>query len=204
MLRRKILEENKSYTFRSYFELPYDTDEILAEFGYRFCIDNLNLPIAKDLPARLPAIKQEMLAMLRLTLLSTETAKREILIAPIVTEIARFCQCQLRIEYSVNVNERLKGELDYFFRSEEGVLIVEAKRDDLTRGFTQLAVELIAMSELDDRDLIYGAVTTGNVWQFGVLDRQKKIVTQDIQQFLVIDDLERLSATLIKLLDITK
>jgi hypothetical protein len=80
-------------------------------------------------------------------------------------------------------------------------LVVEAKRDDLTRGFTQLAVELIAMSELDDRDFLYGAVTTGNVWQFGVLDRQQALITQDIQQFLVIDDLERLAATLIKLLD---
>ena len=56
------------------------------------------------------------------------------------------------------------------------------------------------MSELDDRDFLYGAVTTGNVWQFGVLDRQKALITQDIQQFLVIDDLERLAATLINLL----
>jgi len=201
MLKRKILEENRSYTFRSYFELPYDTDEVLAEFGYSFRTDNLDLPIAKNLPNRLPSLKQEMQEMLRLTLLSTETAKREILIAPIITEVARFCQCQLRIEYSVNVSERLKGELDYLFRSDRSLLVVEAKRDDLTRGFTQLAVELIAMSEIDDRDLLYGAVTTGNVWQFGVLDRQQAMITQDIQQFLVIDDLERLAATLIKLLD---
>jgi hypothetical protein len=56
------------------------------------------------------------------------------------------------------------------------------------------------MSELDDHDLLYGAVTTGNVWQFGVLDRKQALITQDIQQFLVIDDLERLAATLINLL----
>jgi hypothetical protein len=200
MLKRKILEENRSYTFRSYFELPYDTDEVLSEFGYSFRSDNLDLPIAQKLPDRLPALKQEMQEMLRLTLLSTETAKREILIAPLITEVARFCQCQLRIEYSVNVSERLKGELDYLFRSDHSLLVVEAKRDDLTRGFTQLAVELIAMSELDDHDLLYGAVTTGNVWQFGVLDRKQALITQDIQQFLVIDDLERLAATLINLL----
>ena len=32
----KILQEGQSYTFPSYFEMPYEADEILAEFGYKF------------------------------------------------------------------------------------------------------------------------------------------------------------------------
>lgn len=36
MSKQKILQEGTSYTFRSYFELPYDTDEVLSEFGYAF------------------------------------------------------------------------------------------------------------------------------------------------------------------------
>lgn len=47
--------------------------------------------------------------------------------------------------------------------------MVEAKQADMTRGFTQLAVELIALDRwVESNDLIlYGAVTTGDIWQFG-------------------------------------
>ena len=31
MTRRQILQEDQSYTFPSYFEMPYEADEILAE-----------------------------------------------------------------------------------------------------------------------------------------------------------------------------
>ena len=34
MAKIKILQEGQSYTFRSYFELPYEADDILAEFNY--------------------------------------------------------------------------------------------------------------------------------------------------------------------------
>lgn len=40
----KILQAAKSYTFCSYFEMPYEPDQILAELGYRFVSDRLTLP----------------------------------------------------------------------------------------------------------------------------------------------------------------
>ncbi|MDB9535014.1 hypothetical protein PN451_03980 [Dolichospermum planctonicum CS-1226] len=45
------------------------------------------------------------------------------------------------------MNNWLKGNLDYLLRSRESLLVIEAKNNDLARGFTQLAVELIAWSE---------------------------------------------------------
>ncbi|MGF1492316.1 MAG: hypothetical protein ACFBSC_07670 [Microcoleaceae cyanobacterium] len=46
-------------------------------------------------------------------------------------------------------------------------MVIAAQRDDLTRGFTQLAVEAIALSMLEDApDILYGAVTIGTVWTF--------------------------------------
>jgi hypothetical protein len=36
MSRIRILEPGHSYTFRSYVEMPYKTDEILAESDYSF------------------------------------------------------------------------------------------------------------------------------------------------------------------------
>jgi hypothetical protein len=53
-------------------------------------------------------------------------------------------QKMLRIEYPVKVNNLLQGNLDYLIRSIYSLIVVEAKRDDLTCGFTQLAVEAIA------------------------------------------------------------
>jgi hypothetical protein len=169
--------------------LPYETDEVLAEFGYELRTDRLALPHSAELPPRLPAIAQEIEEILRLTLLSSEAAKRELLIAPIIAEIARFCRCSLRIEYNLTVNQWLKGELDYLLRSHptqtqtdrpDSILVIEAKRDDLTRGFTQLAVELIALAEVEPGDVFYGAVTTGNIWQFGQLDCPTQTITQDL------------------------
>ncbi|GAA6621439.1 hypothetical protein [Scytonema sp. NUACC26] len=37
MSKPKILQEGTSYTFRSYFELPYETEDILAELARFWC-----------------------------------------------------------------------------------------------------------------------------------------------------------------------
>jgi hypothetical protein len=31
----RIVQPGQSYTFRSYFEMPYEPEDILAAFGYR-------------------------------------------------------------------------------------------------------------------------------------------------------------------------
>ncbi|MGF1478283.1 MAG: hypothetical protein ACFB4I_02155 [Cyanophyceae cyanobacterium] len=51
------------------------------------------------------------------------------------------------------------------------VLVIEAKREDLDNGFNQLAVELIALQQwLETDQVIYGALTTGTIWQFAILN----------------------------------
>ncbi|MEO0532901.1 MAG: hypothetical protein AAF215_03440 [Cyanobacteria bacterium P01_A01_bin.123] len=35
MPRSTILQPDQSYTFRSYYEMPYEPEDILAELGYR-------------------------------------------------------------------------------------------------------------------------------------------------------------------------
>ena len=66
-------------------------------------------------------------------------------------EIVHYCHCQLRIEYPLKVNDWLKSSLDYLLCSTNNLLVIEAKNDDLTRGFTQLAVELIALAEVEEK-----------------------------------------------------
>jgi hypothetical protein len=201
MPKTKILQEGQSYTFRSYFEMPYEADEILAELGYSFVSKRLQLPVSSQQSDRLPYLRQQIEDVLPLVRLSSETARREILIAPVLLEVARFCQCQIRIEYPLSVNNWLKGNLDYLLRRENILLVVEAKNDDLSRGFTQLAVELIALAQAEEQETLYGAVTIGDAWRFGRLEASQKAIAQDITLYRVPDDLEDLTRILIGILN---
>lgn len=201
MSRPQILQENQSYSFRSYFELPYDTDEILAEFGYRFQIQRLSLPRSEIELPRLNDLKQLWEEILPFVSLSSETARRELLVAPLLMEIVRLCHCQLRIEYPVNVSSWLKGDLDYLLRSSRQTFtVLEAKRDDLTRGFTQLAVETIALAQMEEQEILYGAVTIGEIWRFGFLDSHSKTITQDLSLYNVPDRLSDIMSIIIGIL----
>jgi hypothetical protein len=201
MSRRKILQEDQSYTFRSYFDMPYEVDEILAEFGYTLLSARLSLPKSDRPLPRLPALQQQIEEILPYVSLSSETAKREMLVAPILTEVVRSCHCQLRIEYPLTVSNWLKGELDYLVRSKCSFTVIEAKRDDLTRGFTQLAVELIAIAQAEETDSVYGAVTIGEIWRFGKLDSLAQQITQDLTLYQVPDRLPELLSILIGIVD---
>jgi hypothetical protein len=201
MTRRRILQEGQSYTFRSYFEMPYEADEILAELGYALVKTRLDLPRSNRQLERLEELRQRIDESLLLVSLSSETARRETLVAPALLEVARYCQCQVRIEYPLSVNNWLKGNLDYFLKRNTGLLVVEAKNDDLTRGFTQLAVELIAISEVEEGELFYGAVTIGDAWRFGQLEKTKQQIFQDVSLYRIPDDLEDLMKILLGILE---
>ncbi|MEM9542547.1 MAG: hypothetical protein AAGA60_24030 [Cyanobacteria bacterium P01_E01_bin.42] len=202
MSKPSILQADRSYTFRSYFELPYEAEDILAEFGYAFARKRLSLPQSDRPLTQIPELQQRIEETLPLIRLSSEAARRETLIAPVLLEIARYCQCQLRIEYPLQVSNRLKGTLDYLLRSQNQLLVIEAKNDDLTRGFTQLAVELIALSEWDSSlTFLYGAVTIGDIWIFGTLRQEARTIEQDVRSLRVPDDLEILVRTIIGILE---
>jgi hypothetical protein len=204
MTRRPILQEGQSYTFRSYFEMPYEADEILAELGYALVRTRLELPRSNRNLERLQELQQRIEDSLPLVSLSSEAARRETLVAPTLLEVARYCQCQLRIEYPLSVNNWLKGSLDYFLKLHPGLLVVEAKNDDLTRGFTQLAVELIAISEVEEGDVFFGAVTIGDAWRFGRLEKTKQQIFQDVSLYRIPNDLEDLMKILVGILEGSK
>lgn len=197
MAKPPILQEGQSYTFRSYFEMPYEPDEILAELGCGLIRARLSVPKATKPLNRLADLRQRIEKILPLVSLTSETARRETLVAPVLMEVVTECNCQLRIEYPLSVNNWLKGNLDYLLRSTHSLLVVEAKNDDLTRGFTQMAVELIALSKVEEQDVFYGAVTIGNAWQFGILNVSQQKITQDIALYSIPDDLEELTNILV-------
>ncbi|MHC5729907.1 MAG: hypothetical protein ACYTXY_38485, partial [Nostoc sp.] len=100
-----------------------------------------------------------------------------------------------------------KGNLDYLLRNintdqrSKNFLVVEAKNDDLSRGFTQLSAELIALAIAEEQDILYGAVTVGDAWCFGLLEQQPLHITQDITLYRVPDDLDVLMQILIGIIE---
>ncbi|MBD0347412.1 MAG: hypothetical protein ICV63_21850 [Coleofasciculus sp. Co-bin14] len=203
MTKTPILQPGQSYTFRSYFEMPFEPDDILAEFGYSLKRSLLNLPQSTTELDRLTSLKSRIEESLPYVSLTSEAARRELLIAPILLDVIHYTRAQLRIEYPLTVTNQLKGSLDYYLYADHKLLVVEAKNADLARGFTQLAVELIALNEWSDSDtpILQGAVSTGDVWQFGLLNRQDKQITQDLNLYRVPADLEELLRILVASLE---
>jgi hypothetical protein len=201
MSKYKILQEGASYTFRSYCEMNSEPEDILADLGYTLLTARLVLPMTTTILSWEAELQARLERSLLLVTLTSETARRETLVAPILLEVAHHCQAQLRIEYPLTVNDWLKGNLDYLMRSQQSLVVIEAKRDDLTRGFTQLAAELIALAQSQELDSIYGAVTIGDAWRFGHLDAVRQQVTQDIALYTIPDDLAQVMGILVGILE---
>lgn len=199
MNRPPLLDPNRSYTFSNYFELGFAVDDLVAEFGYSFERQFLELPQYSGSLDRLAELKQRIEEVLPFVNLENEATRREILIAPIVTDLIHYSHAKLRIEYNIKVDNRLQGNLDYYLRTTTNLIVIEAKQADINRGFIQLATEMIALDKWTDSTQaeILGAVTTGNVWQFGVLYRQKQSIEQAINLYRVTEELEVVVRTLL-------
>ncbi|MBC7871048.1 MAG: hypothetical protein H7Y09_09445 [Chitinophagaceae bacterium] len=189
-------------TFSDYFRLNIDVDAVLEYLGYSYESKIINLPRTTQLISWSQALHDRLNATLPNVILTSETARREFLIAPVLAELAGHLAVKIRVEYALDAGEHLRGTVDYFLQAEHNLLVIEAKNADLQRGFTQLAAELVALDQLMEHPtpLLYGAVSIGNVWQFGVLDRTKKQITQDINVYAVPTELNELLLILVGIL----
>ncbi len=198
-----LLNPNRTYTFSEIGKLKAPTDEVLAEYGYSLERTLIDLPQYQGELDRLQERRSRIEEVLPYIDLTNEQSRREMLIAPLMEDLIHYTRAQLRIEYALKVSERLQGELDYLLRTKTNLLVVEAKQEDLTNGFTQMAVQLIALDQWEKSTLVeqqpelVGAVSTGTIWQFGVLHRQQKLVTQELTLYRVPTDLEPLMRILV-------
>ncbi len=190
-------------TFSDYFRLNVEVSTVLADFGYSFRVESSKLPRKELDDGELDEARRRLEKVLPRLSLTNEAVRREFLIAPVLTEVVLRTDATIRVEFPIEVDERLHGTLDYFVRAKHQLLIVEAKNAELERGFTQLAVELVALdrwAEDSDETRFYGAVSVGNVWQFGFLDRAEKRVTQDLNTYSAPTHLDEVVGILIVIL----
>lgn len=189
-----VIDPNKSYTFSDYFKLNPRIGEFTEYFGYSHENQNYKLPQTSIDEEYFAPLQQELNEILLYVDLTSEIARREVLIAPVLLNIARYLKIKIFIEYHLDVTNQLRGTVDYYLQSSENFLVVEAKNESLERGFTQLAAELIALDQLqkDSNSPRFGAVSVGRVWQFGILEPDTKTIIQDINLFQVPSDLTKL------------
>ncbi|HEY9725733.1 MAG TPA: hypothetical protein V6D50_04715 [Chroococcales cyanobacterium] len=178
-------------------------DALAADFGYSLKRSRLALPQYSGELDRLEQLRDRLEEVLPYVNLANEATRREVLIAGVVLDLIHYTHAQLRIEYPIKVSEQLQGLLDYLLRTQNNLLVIEAKQEDLTNGFTQLVAELIALDKWQDstqQPILLGAVTTGTVWQFGRLHRETKEIDQGLDLYLVPDDLDPLMRILVQAL----
>lgn len=192
--------EQERYTFSDYFNSPLTGRDIARGFGYTLEQTDVALPCLTTNTFDLTWLKQTLAINQRRVRLENEMARREALVAPVLTSVCEISDLQYDTEYGMTVSPHLTGIIDYWVEAETTLLIVEAKESDLVRGFKQLIPELIASQHWkQDAPMLFGGVTDGERWQFAALDRQSKFIQQQ-QQIYRLADLETLIGTLVTML----
>ena len=122
------------------------------------------------------------------------------IIAPILLELRRQVNDKISVfsgrEFNVDSAKGLNGACDFLISLSESQLIVnapvivlvEAKKEDILGGLGQCITEMLAAQLFNDQEgniipVIYGAVTSGNIWRF--LKLEKNIVYIDKLEYYI-------------------
>lgn len=94
----------------------------------------------------------------------------------------------------------MSNSQEQLFISTPILAIVEAKNENLKAGLGQCIAEMVAaqlfnQQEGNEISLIYGAVTTGTVWQF--LKLENKVVSIDLTEYFI-QDIQKIIGILIQ------
>ena len=198
-MKKSIFKKGKKYTFSDYFDMNNPTEEIVGEFGYSYSLEIINLSKSERYDKKvLKDLKETYYKILPRITLTSEIAKREFMIAPILLEIVKTTESKINIEYPIDLDDKLSGLVDYLIRSKQKLIVIEAKKGDLDKGFNQLSVEMIALDKYEECNLpnFYGAVTVGDIWKFAILQRKEKRIIKDIHSYRIPEDIEEVFAIL--------
>ncbi|NET53065.1 MAG: hypothetical protein F6K09_31680, partial [Merismopedia sp. SIO2A8] len=143
----KRIDREQSYTFSKFFELKIEPKDLAQYFGYSFVRKKLVLPPYEEDLDQVKQLKERIEEILPHASLSSEAARRELLISPLMLDLVHYTKAEILIEYAIKVSEQLQGSLDYFLERSNSMLVIEAKKEDLDYGMTQLIAELIALEQ---------------------------------------------------------
>ena len=115
--------------------------------------------------------------------IGTEKAKSEMIVADVLVELREHFEHRISlfsgIDFNVDTENELTGVCDFlvslspeqYYLEAPVIILVEAKKDDLTTGLGQCAAEMVAAQRFNiekgnNIPCIYGATTTGINWLF--------------------------------------
>jgi hypothetical protein len=115
--------------------------------------------------------------------ISTEKARSEFIIAPVLLEVRRQLDYRISlfsgVEFNVNPEHGLRGVCDFLLSlsplqltiQAPVVMVVEAKNENVKQGIGQCIAEMLAAQQFNQErhnaiETVYGAVTTGSAWKF--------------------------------------
>jgi hypothetical protein len=115
--------------------------------------------------------------------IGTEKAKSEMIVADILVELREHFKHRISlfsgIDFNVDTENDLTGVCDFlvslspeqYYLEAPVIILVEAKKDDLTTGLGQCVAEMVAAQRFNiekgnDIPCVYGAITTGINWLF--------------------------------------
>lgn len=133
--------------------------------------------------------------------MNTEKARSEMIIAPILMAAVHLAKQPVSlfsgVSFDVDKEQGLNGACDYlltkskehYFISKPVFMIVEAKKEDITAGLGQCVAAMVAARLFNEREgngpqVVFGAVTTGNIWRF--LKLQEKTVDIDRLEYYLL------------------
>ena len=136
--------------------------------------------------------------------IGTEKAKSELIVAFVLVELREHFERRISffsgIDFNVNAEDGLTGVCDFlvslspkqFYLEAPALILVEAKRDDLTAGLGQCVAEMVAAQrfnaeEGNDIAHIYGTITSGIDWLFLKLDGKQLYIDMNAYQIAQCD-----------------
>ena len=222
-----VLQEGTTHTFSQILELNSETEEILADLGYRYRSAPLPLQ-SKEVPrfaAQVDQMRTQMRERLPFVPMSNAATARAFYVTPVLFAVLDQVRFKMNIEYAV-AGGRLQGTVDFLLRGRHDLVVAAVINEEMESGFRKLAVQMVAVSEMVGMPTVepvhprrarkalragralggpktagfakgvqtrlFGVVTAGPVWQFGLLDKGQKTVTKDTETYQLPRDLGRL------------
>ena len=178
-----------------------EAQDLAKEFGYSFERKWLNLPQYLGELDRSQQTQERIEEILPYVSLTSDRAKREILVSPIMRDLIYYTKANVRIEYPIKATEQLQVILDYFIKSTQCAVVTFAKGADTDFGMTELIASLMALDRwLEDppQTHLIGAVTTGRTWEFARLNRQSKHIEQGLEVYDFLKNFDALIRILVQ------
>ncbi len=176
-----------------------EAQDLAKEFGYSFERKWLKLPQYTGELDRSPQTQERIEEVLPHVSLTSDRAKREILVSPVMRDLIYYTKAKVRIEYPIQATEKLQGVLDYFIKSPQCTVVTFAKGADTDIGMTELIASLIAINREDPpQTYLIGAVTTGRTWEFARLNRQSKRIEQGLEIYSLLKNFDALMRILVR------